>query len=102
MLVKDASDGKLKAVTNVDKDGNIQTIDPTESNIASLLNVNTQDSVLEAFFKKMLEQADNPAHTGLSNIFIMTESVLRKLIKMDFPPEELEKYRVDPAAELQK
>ena len=36
MLVKDASDGKLKAVTNVDKDGNIQTIDPTESNIASL------------------------------------------------------------------
>ncbi len=52
MLVKDASDGKLKAVTNVDKDGNIQTIDPTESNIASLLNVNTQDSVLEAFFKR--------------------------------------------------
>ena len=102
MLVKDASDGKLKAVTNVDKKGNIQTVDPTESNMASLLNVNTQDSALEAFFKKMLEQADNPAHTGLSNIYIMAESVLNKLIKIDFPPEELEKYRVDPAAELRK
>lgn len=102
MLVKDASDGKLKAVTNVDKDGNIQTVDPTESNLAALLNVNTQDSALEAFFKKMMEQANNPAHTGLSNIYIMAESVLKNLIKMDFPPEELEKYRIDPAAELQK
>lgn len=51
-----------------------------------------------------MEQADNPAHTGLSNtvskVFIMTESVFNKLVKMNFPPEEQEKYRVDPAAEL--
>lgn len=104
MLVEDAKSGQLKAVTDVDKDGNIQTVDPVKANLASLLNVNTHDSVLEAFFKKMMEQADNPAHSGLSNtinkIFIMTESVFNKLVKMDFPPEELEKYRVDPAAEL--
>lgn len=104
MLVQDASSGQLKAVTNVDKDGNIQTVEPTKANLASLLNVNTNDSFIEAFFKKMMEQADNPAHSGLSNpinkVFIMTESVFNKLVKMNFPPEELEKYRVDPAAEL--
>ncbi|MDR3141425.1 MAG: hypothetical protein LBU37_06845, partial [Tannerellaceae bacterium] len=104
MLVQDATDGKLKAVTNVDKDGNIQTTEPTKQNLASMLNVNTNDSFIEAFFKKMLEQADDPARSGLSNtvgkVFIMTESVFNKLVKMDFPPEELEKYRVDPAAEL--
>lgn len=99
MLVQDAKDGKLKAVKDVDKDGNLQTVDPTQANVAALLNVNTHDSALEAFFKKMLEQADNPAHTG---IFIMTENVLNKLIKMNFPADELEKHRVDPAAELQK
>jgi len=105
MLVQDAKSGQLKAVTDVDKDGNIQTVDPTKANLASLLNVNTHDSALEAFFKKMVEQADNPAHSGLSNtvnkVFIMTESVFNKLVKMNFPPEELEKYRVDPAAELE-
>lgn len=104
MLVQDASSGQLKAVTNVDKDGNIQTVEPTKANLASMLNVNTNDSFIEAFFKKMMEQADNPAHSGLSNpinkVFIMTESVFNKLVKMNFPPEELEKYRVDPAAEL--
>lgn len=104
MLVQDASSGQLKAVTDVDKDGNIQTVEPTKANLASLLNVNTNDSFIEAFFKKMMEQADNPAHSGLSNpinkVFIMTESVFNKLVKMNFPPDELEKYRVDPAAEL--
>ena len=104
MLVQDASSGQLKAVTDVDKDGNIQTVEPTKANLASLLNVNTNDSFIEAFFKKMMEQADNPAHSGLSNpinkVFIMTESVFNKLVKMNFPAEELEKYRVDPAAEL--
>lgn len=104
MLVEDTKSGQLKAVTDVDKDGNIQTVEPTKANLASLLNVNTHDSALEAFFKKMIEQADNPAHSGLSNtinnVFIMTESVFNKLVKMNFPPEELEKYRVDPAAEL--
>lgn len=104
MLVQDATDGKLKAVTNVDKNGNIQTTEPTKQNLANMLNVNTNDSFIEAFFKKMLEQADNPARSGLSNtinkVFIMTESVFNKLVKMNFPPEELEKYRVDPATEL--
>ena len=76
MLVQNADDGRLQAVTGVDRDGNIQTADPTDQNVASLLNVNTQDSALEAFFKKFMEQAQNPVHTG---IFVMTENALNKL-----------------------
>ena len=74
MLVQNADDGRLQAVTGVDRDGNIQTADPTDQNVASLLNVNTQDSALEAFFKKFMEQAQNPVHTG---IFVMTENALK-------------------------
>ncbi len=76
MLVQNADDGRLQAVTGVDRDGNIQTADPTDQNVASLLNVNTQDSALEAFFKKFMEQAQNPVHTG---IFVMTENALNNL-----------------------
>ena len=98
MLVQNADDGRLQAVTGVDRDGNIQTTDPTDQNVASLLNVNTQDSALEAFFKKFMEQAQNPVHTG---IFVMTENALNKLIRIDFDPEILENYRIDPSERLQ-
>ena len=98
MLVQNADDGRLQAVTGVDRDGNIQTADPTDQNVASLLNVNTQDSALEAFFKKFMEQAQNPVHTG---IFVMTENALNKLIRIDFDPEILENYRIDPSERLQ-
>lgn len=98
MLVQNADDGRLQAVTSVDQDGNIQTAAPTDQNVASLLNVNTQDSALEAFFKKFMEQAQNPVHTG---IFVMTENALNKLIRIDFDPEILENYRIDPSERLQ-
>lgn len=91
--------GKIEAVTDIDKDGNIETVEPTKRNIADLFSVNTNDSAVEAFFKKFMEQAENPSHTG---IFMMTEEALKKLIKRDFDPVELEKYRVDPSVELQK
>lgn len=67
--------------------------------MSNLLNVNTQDSVLETFFKKFMQEAENPSHTG---IFIMTENALDKLIRIDFDPEILENYRVDPATQAQE
>ena len=98
MLVQQAADGKIKAVTGMEQDGNIQTADPTEKNLANLLNVNTQDSALEAFLKKFLEEAQNPSHAG---IFVMTENVLNNLIKIDFSPEILENYRINSVDQLQ-
>lgn len=61
MLVQNADDGRLQAVTSVDQDGNIQTADPTDQNVASLLNVNTQDSALEAFFKSSWNRPRTPS-----------------------------------------
>ena len=94
MLVEDAKDGKLKAVTDVDKDGNVKTVEPADNNIGSLLHVNTSDSAVEAFFKKFMEQTENPAHTG---IFMMARETLENLVKIGLPPDELEKHRVSPS-----
>ena len=99
MLVQEAADGRIKAVTGMDREGNLQTADPSQQNVSNLLNVNTQDAALETFFKKFMQEAENPTHTG---IFIMTENALDKLIRIDFDPEILENYRVDPASQTQE
>lgn len=99
LLVKDAKDGKLKAVTGMDEKGNIQTTEPKAKNKNSFLNVNTNESFLEAFFKKMVEQAQHPSHTGF---FLITEKLLDKLIKTDLNPVELEQHRVEPTEQLEK
>lgn len=99
MLVQQADDGRIRAITGMDSVGNLHTVEPTRQNMSNLLNVNTQDSVLETFFKKFMQEAENPSHTG---IFIMTENALDKLIRIDFDPEILENYRVDPATQAQE
>ncbi len=96
MLVKEAKDGKMKAVKEIDPEGNLKTVDPSQANLANLLNVNTNDPAAEAFFRKFMEGFQNPAKTGISEIFIMTESILDKLIKIDLDPKIVENYRVDP------
>ena len=46
LLVKEVKDGKLKAVTGMDKKGNIQTGEPTAKNQNSLFAVNTNEAML--------------------------------------------------------
>lgn len=99
LLVKEANGGKVKAVTGMDEKGAIQTEEPTAKNQNSLFAVNTNEAMLEAFFKKMVEQAQQPSHTGF---FLMTEKMLDKLIKIDLDPHELELHRVNPAEYLDK
>jgi hypothetical protein len=99
LLVKEANGGKVKAVTGMDEKGNIQTTEPTAKNQNSLFAVNTNEAILEAFFKKMVEQAQQPSHTGF---FLMTEKMLDKLIKIDLDPHELELHRVNPVEYLEK
>jgi hypothetical protein len=109
MLVEVPGEGQLKGITNIDKSGNAKVTrdDVSEGSLAKLFDVNTHDSALEAFFKKMMEQAQDPARTGISkavsNIFIISKSALDKLMKLGpLDRQLLEPYRVDPAAELQK
>ena len=99
LLVKDVNDGKVKAVTGMDEKGNIETEEPSAKNQNSLFVVNTNEPMLEAFFKKMVEQAQQPTHTGF---FLMTEKMLDKLVKIDLDPHELELHRVNPAEYLEK
>lgn len=99
LLVKDANDGKVKAVTGMDEKGNIRTEEPTAKNQNSLFAVNTNEAMLETFFKKMVEQAQQPTHTGF---FLMTEKMLDKLVKIDLDPHELELHRVNPVEYLEK
>ena len=97
MLVRqtgEGQDGRLKAVGSIDEDGNIETLDPTAANVAKLFDVNTNQPALEAFFTKFMEQSQDPVKTGISEIFIMAESVLNKLIRIDLDPQLLENYRV--------
>ena len=61
MLVQNADDGRLQAVTGVDRDGNIQTADPTDQNVASLLNVNTQDSASKPSSKSSWNRPRTPS-----------------------------------------
>jgi len=99
LLVKDANDGEVKAVTDMDEKGNIQTAESTAKKQNSLFAVNTNEAMLETFFKKMVEQAQQPSHTGF---FLMTEKMLDKLVKIDLDPHELELHRVNPAEYLEK
>lgn len=99
LLVEDAKDGKVKAVTGMDDKGNIQTTDPAAENQNSFLNVNTNESMVETFFKKMAEQAGQPSHTGF---FLMAANLLDKLVKTGLDPHELELHRVNPAQYLEK
>ena len=96
MLVRqtgEGQDGRLKAVGSIDEDGNIETLDPTAANVAKLFDVNTNQPALEAFFTKFMEQSQDPVKTGISEIFIMAESVLNKLIRIDLDPQLLENCR---------
>lgn len=98
MLVQQADDGRVRAVTGMDSVGNLHTVEPIQQNVSNLLNVNTQDAALETFFKKFMQEAENPSHTG---IFIMTQSALEQFIRIDFDPQALEAYRVNPAERVQ-
>ncbi len=99
LLVKEAKDGKVKAVTGMDEKGNIQATEPTAKNQNSLFAVNTNEAMLETFFKKMVEQVQQPSHTGF---FLMTEKMLDKLVKIDLDPHELELHRINLAEYLEK
>lgn len=99
MILADAKDGQPKAVTEIDKDGNVQTTDPNQQNMSNLLNMNTNESGLEVFLKKFLEQADNPSHTG---IYILGADILGQLLETGANlMDEIGRHRIDPEYELQ-
>lgn len=95
LLMTDGENPKaIKAVSGIDANGNPQTINPDKTNIANFLAIDKNGNALENFFKKFLEQNQNPSHTGF---FLMTQDVLNKIIEMQpINAKTLEPYRIDP------
>jgi hypothetical protein len=84
----------IKAVTGMEPNGTPRTITPDKGNMADFLKIDKNGNVLENFFKKFLEQNQNPSHTGF---FLMTQDVLNKIIEMQpINAKTLEPYSVDP------
>ena len=95
LLTTDAANPQaLKAVTGMDQNGGLRTVNPDKANMADFLAIDKNGNALENFFKKFLEQSKNPAHTGF---FLMTHDVLGKIIEMQpVNSKTLEPYRIDP------
>ena len=91
----------LKAVTGMDGSGGIRTADPATVKLADLLDVNTYEPALEAFYKKMLAEVSKPVDLGVADVFVMTQSVFRKLLAIALDPEVLARFRVHPKEALQ-
>lgn len=105
MIVREARKGKpgdLKAVTGMDSNGGIRTADPATVKLADLLDVNTYEPALEAFYKKMLAEVSKPVDLGVADVFVMTQSVFRKLLAIALDPEVLARFRVHPKEALAK
>ena len=105
MIVREARKGKpgdLKAVTGMDGNGVIRTADPATVKLADLLDVNTSEPALEAFYKKMLAEVSKPVDLGVADVFVMTQSVFRKLLAIALDPEVLARFRVHPKEALTK
>ncbi len=97
MLVQQADDGRIRAVTGVDSVGNLHTVEPTQQNVSNLLNVNTQDAALETFFKKFMQGGRESLAYG--DFHHDRKCAGQALIRIDFDLEILENYRVDPASQ---
>ena len=95
LLITDAAEPKvLKAVTGLDKNGKLKTVNPDGADMADFFAIDKNGNALENFFKKFFEQAKNPSHTGF---FLLTEDLLKKILKIQPIDEKmLESYRVDP------
>jgi hypothetical protein len=94
LMTESGNPQALKAVTGMNSNGTPQTVTPNKGNMADFLAIDKNGNALENFFKKFLEQAKNPSHTGF---FLMTQEVLNKIIEMQpINSKMLEPYRVDP------
>jgi len=97
--MKDAEDGKLKAVKGVDENGKLQTVDPQQAQQGDFIKIDKNADLLENFFKNFFNQAKNPSHTGFLG---MAANVLDSLIHFDIKEEELAKYRINPKDHMQQ
>ena len=90
VLLTADENGKMQAITNVDKDGKVKTVTPTKENADSFLKIDTRGNALENFFKKFSEQFKNPSHTGIYAVSAKAvdkmAAFMEKIINPTLPP----------------
>ena len=57
--------GKLSVVSSIDKNGNINTVEPLDANSAAFMKFKKNDSLLQNFFSNLAKQFKDPSHTGV-------------------------------------
>lgn len=93
LLVFDKEKKKIQAVTGVDQNGNLKTVDPLKKNQNQFMRVDRQGDLFSNFFQNFFSQLRNPTNF--------------KFFKVPAPlavdtAKELEKQLVNPTPELEK
>lgn len=106
VLLVRGEDGKLKVVSGMEKDGKLNTVDPTKENSDKFFNINPNGNVLENFFSKFSAQYEKPSHTGLYAVAASAadkiSGFLDKIIGSNPDDKVLDAYRVKPEGEQQE
>lgn len=100
ILLTLGDDGKLKAVTGMEKDGKLNTVNPTKENADKFFEINPNGNLLENFYKKFSAQYEKPSHTGLyavsASAVDKVVTFLDKIIQVNPDDKLLDKYKVKP------
>src|SRR5690606_34718828 len=62
LLVMDKEKKKIQAVTGVDENGNLKTVDATKKNQSQFMRVDKAGDVFSNFFSNFLRQIKDPTH----------------------------------------
>ncbi|MCH5685455.1 hypothetical protein LWM68_15035 [Niabella sp. W65] len=66
LLVLDKEKMNIQAVKGVDKNGNLQTVDPTKKNQGDFLRIDKNGDLFSNFFSNFLRQLKNPTQFTFS------------------------------------
>ncbi|MCD7902149.1 MAG: DUF3945 domain-containing protein [Bacteroides sp.] len=106
VLMTQGEDGKLKAVSGMEKDGKLNTVDPTKENADNFFQINPNGNLLENFMQKFSGQYQHPSHTGLyavaGSAVDKISAFLDKIIKVNPDDKVLDPYRVKPEGQMQE
>ena len=93
LVLEDKNKTKLDIVSSIDKQGNVQTVVPKESNQNQFLKI-TNDGMLKNFMSNFLRQYNDPSHFGLyklvNNQVEASVEILKSMLKRPDVPENEE------------
>lgn len=110
ILILDKKELQLRAVSEIDEDGNHQTVPADKKHQNSFLKLDRFSNIFESFLKNFWSQAKDPTHTGLLTIKEgeLNEPKNRQAIedmvagkKTDAVKKFLDKYEVKPRPQEQ-